>query len=154
MAPPLLKIHIQEVEHIIQSDTHPTKAPKYDLTTGKLLKELPRKGTRAITHIYNAIFRLEYFPSHLKIGQIIMIPKPGKNPRKPTSVPLLSKILEKIILKRLTPILAANNTIPAHQFGFRPKHGTIQQVHRIIRRINNDMEHRRYCTAVFIDISF
>ena len=141
MAPRLLKIQVQEVEHIIQSDTNPTKAPGYDLITGKLLKELPRKGIRAITQIYNAIFRLEYFPTHWKIGQI-MIPKPGKNPSEPTShrpislLPLLSKILEQIILKRLTPILAANNTIPPHQFGFRPKHGTIQQVHRIIHRIN------------------
>jgi hypothetical protein len=85
MAPPLLKIRVQEVEHIIRSDTHPTKAPGYDLITGKLLKELPRKGIRAVTQMYNAIFRLEYFPCHWKIGQIIMIAKPGKNPSKPTS---------------------------------------------------------------------
>jgi hypothetical protein len=106
--------------------------PGYDLITGKLLKELPRKGIRAITQIYNAIFRLEYFPCHWKIGQIIMIAKPGKNPSEPTSytpislLPLLPKILEKITVKRLTPILAANNVIPAHKFGFRPKYGTIQ----------------------------
>jgi hypothetical protein len=68
-------------------------------------------------------------------------------------LPLLSKILEKIILKRLTLILAVNNVIPSHQFAFRPKHGTIQQVHRIIHRINNDLENKRYCTAAFIDIS-
>jgi hypothetical protein len=61
--------------------------------------------------------------------------------------------LEKIILKRLTPILAAHKVIPAHQFGFRPQHGTIQQVHRIIHRINNDLENKRYCTATFIDVS-
>jgi hypothetical protein len=88
-----------------------------------------------------------------------MIATPGKNPAEVTSyrpislISLLSKILEKIILKRLTPILAANKVIPAHQFGFRPKHGTIQQVHRIIHRINNDLENKRYCTAAFIDIS-
>jgi hypothetical protein len=78
MAPPLLKIRMQVVEHIIQSDTHPTNVPGYDLITGKLLKELPRKGIRAITQIYNAIFRLEYFPWHWKIGKIIMIAKPVK----------------------------------------------------------------------------
>ena len=101
MAPRLLKIQVQEVEHIIQSDTNPTKAPGYDLITGKLLKELPRKGIRAITQIYNAIFRLKYFPTHWKIGHIIMIPKPGKSPLEPTShrpislLPLLSKKSEK-----------------------------------------------------------
>jgi len=99
MAPPLSKIHVQEVEYIIRCDTHPTKAPGYDLITGKILKELPRKGIRAITQIFNAIFRLEYFPCHWKIGQIIMIAKPGKNLMEVTSYrsislhPLLSKIL-------------------------------------------------------------
>jgi exonuclease III len=141
MALPLSKIRIQELEQIIKRDTHPTKAPGYDLITGKILKELPKKGLQAITQIYNAIFRLEYFPRHWKIGQIIMIAKPGKNPTEVTSyrpislLPILSKILEKIILKRLTPILTANKVIPAHQFGFRQKHGTIQQTHRIIHKI-------------------
>jgi hypothetical protein len=73
MTTPLRKIRVQEVEHIIQSDTRPNKAPGYDLITGKLLKELPRTGLRAITQIFNAIFRLEYFPCHWKLGQIIMI---------------------------------------------------------------------------------
>jgi hypothetical protein len=158
MAPPLLKTRVKEVEQIIQRDTHPTKAPGNDLITGKLLKELPRKGIRALIKLYNAIFRLGYFPCHWQIEQILMIAKPGKNPTEVTSyrpislLPLLSKILEKIILKRLTPILAANKVIPAHQFGFRRKHGTIQQVHRIIHRINNDLENKRYCTTAFIDI--
>ena len=159
MAPPLSKIRVQKVEYIIQCDTHPTKAPGCDLITGKILKELPRKGIRAITQIYNAIFRLEYFPCHWKFGQIIMIAKPGKNPTGVTSyrpislLPLLSKILEKLILKRLTPILAANNAILSHQFGFRTNHGTVQQVHRLIHSINNDLQKKRYCTAAFIDIS-
>jgi hypothetical protein len=108
MALPLTKIRIEEVEQIIKSDTHPTKAPGYDLITGKILKELPKNGIQAITQIYNAIFRLEYFPCHWKIGQIIMIVKPGKTPTEVTSyrpislLPILSKIREKIILKRHT----------------------------------------------------
>jgi retron-type reverse transcriptase len=88
-----------------------------------------------------------------------MIAKPGKTPSEVTSyrpislLQLLSKILEIIILKRLTPTLAVNKVIPSHQFGFRPKHRTTQQLHRIIHRINNDLENKRYCTAAFLDIS-
>jgi hypothetical protein len=62
MAPPLLKIRVKEVEHIIQSDTHPTKAPEYDLITGKLLKELPKKvseqSRKYITRISDLITSL------------------------------------------------------------------------------------------------
>jgi hypothetical protein len=43
MALPLSKIRIQEVEQIIKHDTHPNKVPRYDLITGKILKELPKK---------------------------------------------------------------------------------------------------------------
>jgi hypothetical protein len=159
MALPLSKIRTKVAEQTIKRNTHPTKAPGYELITGKILKELPKKGLQAITQIFNAIFRLEYFPRHWKIGQVIMIPKPGKNPTEATSyrpislLPLLSKILEKIILKRLTPILTTNNVIPAHQFGFRQKHGTVQQTHRIIHKIYEDLENKSYCTAAFIDIS-
>ena len=159
MALPLQKIRLHEVENIIQHKSHPSKAPGYDLITGKILQELPKKGLRAITQIYNAVLRTEYFPRHWKVGQVIMIAKPGKDPADVTSyrpislLPILSKVLEKLILRRLQPIITDNNLIPSHQFGFRPKHGTIEQVHRIVHRIQDDLENRRFCSAAFIDIS-
>ena len=101
MALPLQKPCISEVKNIIQYNTNPTKAPGYDLLTGTVLKELSQKGIRALTQIYNAILRLEYFPRYWKIGQIITIAKPGKDPTEVTSyrpislLPLLPKTLEK-----------------------------------------------------------
>jgi hypothetical protein len=71
MALPLQKTCTSEVKNIIQFNTNPTKAPGYDLLTGTVLKELSQKGIRALTQIYNATLRLEYFPSYWKIGQII-----------------------------------------------------------------------------------
>jgi len=74
------KIRINEVKNVIQSKIHPIKAPGYDLITGKVLQELSQKGLSAITQIYNDILRIEYFPCQWKVGQIIMIAKPGKTP--------------------------------------------------------------------------
>lgn len=51
------------------------------------------------------------------------------------------------------PIIIEKQLIPPHQFGFRQKHSTIEQVHRIVRKINNKMEAKKYCSAAFIDIS-
>jgi hypothetical protein len=147
MALPLKKkIGISEVQHIIQHKTNPTKAPGYNLITGAVIKELSQKGIRALTQIYNAILRLEYFPRYWKFGQIIMIVKPGKYPTEVTSyrpinlLPLLSKILKKILLRQMTPILKANHLIPNHHFGFRPQHGTIEQAHRLVRKIHEDLQ--------------
>ena len=44
-------------------------------------------------------------------------------------------------------------TIPDHQFGFRRKHTTIEQVHRITNIINRALENKQYSTAAFLNIS-
>jgi len=90
---------------------------------------------------------------------LIMIAKPGKDPTEVTSyrpislLPLLSRILEKLLLQRLKPLLTSQQLIPDHQFGFRPRHGTTEQAHRLVHKIREDFQHKRYCTATFIDIS-
>lgn len=155
---PLQKTRVSEIKHIIQ-EISPKKAPGYDLISGKILQELSLKSLKAITQIYNAILRTEYFPCQWKVAQIIMIAKPGKNPCDLTSyrpislLPVLSKLIEKIILRRLMTIIIDRNLIPSHQFGFRKKHGTIEQAHRLVKKISNDLESKRYCSAAFIDIS-
>jgi len=53
----------------------------------------------------------------------------------------------------MSPILMAKQLIPDHQFGFRPKHGTIEQEHRLMHKIHEDFNNKNFCTANFIDIS-
>jgi hypothetical protein len=158
MALPMKKIQINEVKHI-QYKINPKKSPGYDLINGKILKELSQKGLRAITQIYNAILQTGYFPCQWKVGQIVTIVKPGKHPNDITSyrpinlLPILSKILEMILLQRLTPIIDESKLIPSQQFAFRKEHRTIEQAHRLVYKINNDLESKRYSSAAFIDIS-
>jgi len=88
-----------------------------------------------------------------------MILKPNKSPNDPANyrpislLPILSKILEKILLRRLLPIIEAQEIIPHHQFGFRPHHSTIQQCHRVTDFIASSLELGEYCPGVFLDIS-
>jgi hypothetical protein len=71
-----------------------------------MLKELPKEGFVNLMYIFNAILRLEYWSKSLKIAQIIMIPKPGKNPmdvssyRPINSLLTISKVPEKLIFKK------------------------------------------------------
>jgi hypothetical protein len=159
VALPMKKIRINEVKNAIQNELNPKNAPGYELITRKILKELSQKVLRVITQTYNAILQNEYFPCQWQVGNIIMIVKPGKNPNDITSyfaisrLPILSKTLEKILLKRLTPIIDESKLIPSHQFGFRKEYRTIEQAHRLVYKIINDLESKRYCSAAFIDIS-
>ena len=87
-----------------------------------------------------------------------MLPKPGKNQHQTASyrsISLLlvfSKILEKIIYERLKPTVEKETLIPDHQIGFRNKHSTIKQMHKLVNKILLAIEKKQYCTAFFMNI--
>lgn len=94
-----------------------------------------------------------------KYSLIRMIHKPGKathltSSYRPISLlPVMGKILEKLLLKRISPILLENEMIPRHQFGFRESHSTIQQCHRVVDKIASALERKHYCTGAFLDVT-
>lgn len=140
-------------------NANPKKSPGYDLITNKILQELPESGKRLLTAIYNGITKLRFIPPQWKTAQIIMLLKPDKPPEDPKSyrpislLPIPSKIYESLLLLRIMPIVEQNGLIPDHQFGFRQKHATIDQIHRLITVIDETFESKRYCASVFLDIS-
>jgi hypothetical protein len=124
------------------------------LRTSTTLKELPTIHFQCLTQLFNAMLLHGYFPAQWKVAQMILIPKPGKPPHTPSSywpinlLPIASKVFEKLL-----PLIEDGKLLPTHQFGFRPKHSTIEQTHRFICRINNAIDNRQYCSAAFLDIS-
>ncbi|MGR0295363.1 reverse transcriptase domain-containing protein, partial [Klebsiella pneumoniae] len=91
---------------------------------------LPDRALRKIIHIFNGAFRLKHVPMQWKVAEVIMLLKPDKPANEVKSyrpislLPVLSKLFEKLFLKRLAPILEERNLVPNHQFGFRKKHTT------------------------------
>ena len=135
------------------------KAPGFDLLTADLLKNLPNAAIYQLSKIFNACIKLKYFPTLWKVAEVIMIAKPGKPPNEISSyrpislLPILSKLLEKLFLNRLKPIIARDNLIPSHQFGFREHHSTVDQIHRITDTIEKALESKKVCSAIFLDVS-
>ena len=129
------------------------------MITAEILQNLPSNIIVALTQLYNTCVRLNYIPETWKVSEVIMVPKPGKPPNDVTSyrpislLPILSKILEKLFLMRLMPLITRNELIPNHQFGFRAKHSTIDQIHRITDIVSNAFEEKKVCSAVFLDVS-
>jgi len=149
-------IRPSDVEYEIR-DSPRHKNLGYDLITAEVATQLPKKILLLLKHIFNSNLRLSYFPVLWKFSIIIMIPKPGKPTDSPESyrhislLPLFSKIFERIILKRILPFIEAS--IPNTQFGFRHKHSTIHQVHRLVDKISYTLEKKLICTAAFLDVS-
>jgi hypothetical protein len=124
-----------------------------------MMKELPKKRLVMLTYIFNAMLGISYWPKQLETAEIILILKPGKDPKELTSycsTSLLSKvdkIFEKLLLQRINMDVKPDDRMPPHQFGFRNQHFTVQQTCRIIHTIHQALEDKEYCTSVFLDVS-
>ena len=135
------------------------KAPGFDLITSQVLKNLPKKALLFLQLIINAAIKLRYVPSTWKVAEIIMIPKPGKPPNdvksyRPISLlPIISKLFEIFIQKRIQIYIDRFNVIPNPQFGFRKSHATIDQIHRITDVIEKVFERKEVCSTVFLDVA-
>ncbi|KAL4119135.1 hypothetical protein QTP88_011986 [Uroleucon formosanum] len=147
-----------EVKYTI--DKYPLKkSPGFDLITAEVARCLPKKAIIHLTHIFNSVLRLSYFPILWKYSIIILVPKPNKPPDSISSfrpislLPFFAKILERLLLKRILPSLTTNSVLPDYQFGFRSAHSTIHQAHRVVDSISFALEKKSYCTCTFLDIS-
>ena len=116
----------------------------------------------------NSIFfpTLSHKRHHLRGEKVLNIKRvfrvyvqPGKPTHEDTSyrpislLPILSKIFEKLLLKRLRSDVDLSHQIPGYQFGFRPGHSPNQQVHRVVNKIVTSLEGHTLCTAVFLDVA-
>lgn len=146
----------REVKDIV--DRMPNKAPGHDGIPTRLLKLLPHEHIMYMTALYNAILRTSYYPTEWKQAVVIMIPKPGKNNKFPQNyrpislLPILAKILEKIIHDRLTAFITDNQLIPPEQFGFRMGHDTTMQLVRVTEYIRTSFAWRQTAAAIFLDV--
>lgn len=101
---------------------------------------------------------LTHWPASWKVATVVPIPKPNKPHTNPTNyrpislLNTMSKLAEKIILKRILKFNNKNKIIKPHQFGFRPKHNTIQQIVRIITDTTAEFNKNKVTAMVLLDL--
>jgi hypothetical protein len=137
----------------------PKKSPGPDKINTDMMKNLSKRGIAYLTKLINKSFIFKYVPLLWKKANMTMILKPGKPPDNTSSyrpialLPVLSKIFERIFLTRLKDQITTRKILPDEQYGFREKHGTTEQVHRLVSYITQALEDKEYSPAVFIDVS-
>nr|KAF7412760.1 hypothetical protein H0235_012611 [Vespula pensylvanica] len=67
-------------------------------------------------------------------------------------LPIISKLMEKVILKRLNRHETTSEIIVDYEFDFIEKHNTIQQTTRIVNNINTIFNKRNKTVLLFLDI--
>ena len=128
-------------------------APGIDKVTYSMIHHAPSNIKQRLIHIYNKILSTGRMPQCWKVAEIIAIPKPGQTEAyRPISLlPVISKIFERIILKRLQYVCRPLHT---NTMGFKKKQGTTDAIATFI----NDMtKNKRNCkhdhaVAVYIDL--
>ena len=101
----------------------------HDDIGASLIKSVSSSIINPLTHILNLSLQTGHVPKDMKIAKVIPIFKSGDtksfNNYRPISVlPCFSKILEKIVYKRMTAHLIKHSILYKHQYGFRQNHST------------------------------
>lgn len=147
---------VEEVETAVRR-SKPRKAPGLDGVRSRALISGPPSLISCLVTVFNAVLSLRHFPTSWKVAKIVLFPKPGKsrlfpqNYRPISLLPTISKIFERLLLSRLSPLL--EGFIRPEQFGFRRGHSTTQQ---LVRTVNNliDNANLNLCSvAVLLDVS-
>lgn len=104
----------------------PNKAPGWDRIDGLMIRRLVDSPlfVNYMVHLYNGCLTHGHFPVHWKKGIVrALLKAPDKDPTlahsyRPISLPpTLSKAFERLIRKRLAPIIADQRYATQHQFG-------------------------------------
>ena len=68
-------------------------------------------------------------------------------------LPIVAKLFEKVLLHRMRTIITQRKLLPEFQFGFREKHSTTEQIHRVVHSISQALQNKQYSPTVFVDVS-
>lgn len=99
-------------------------APGPDGITNKALRNLDDESIEQLTAYMNECWNAGAIPNSWKTARIIMIPKPGKrvqidNLRPISLTSCVGKVMEHVVLARLTNYLEDRNMLPHTMLGFR-----------------------------------
>ncbi|XP_046679311.1 uncharacterized protein LOC124366754 [Homalodisca vitripennis] len=129
-----------------------------DEISSRIAKHCKEELLLPLLHITNLSVQLGSFPSRMKTSKVFPLHKRGKkdimdNYRPISLVPTFSKIIERVVLKRLLQFLNANKLLTEYQHGFKKGKSTITALVDLIEDIINNLENGHNATGIFIDMS-
>lgn len=146
-----------EIESIL-GKLKPKHSSGLDGLTPFLFKQCQNQLAYPISLLINKSIATSTVPECLKTAKVVPIYKSKArdkfaNYRPVSLLPTLSKVLEKVIYKRLLHFFDTNKILNSNQFGFRAGHSTIDAVTKLTTDINICLDNKESTLAVFCDLS-
>lgn len=122
-----------------------------------ILKKLPVQAMIMLTIIFNNCINLSYFPTKWKSSVIIPIPKKKSATSitdfRPISlINSVSKILEKVMLNKISTVCDSLNIVQNNQFGFKKYHSTFHALIKFHSDTTTNLNKKEVTAACFLDI--
>jgi hypothetical protein len=123
-----------------------------------MLKSIIGNISCVLSHIFNLSINVSIVPSKLKIAKVTPIFKSGDphnftNYRPISILPATSKLLEKVIYKRIHDFISAHNILSPYQFGFRQKRSTYMAINELYSKIAQNLDNKLHSIGIFLDLS-
>ena len=146
----------QEISDIIESLK--SSAAGHDNIPASLVKQVKSSILEPLRHVFSLSLKTGVIPHELKIAKVIPLFKmdnPGcfSNYRPISILPCFSKILEKIVYKRIISHLNSNEILYKHQYGFRKNHSTCMALIHLVDKIISAQEKGDFVCSIFLDFS-
>ena len=146
-----------EINNIIK-DLKPKTSCGYDDISPKIISKSSPEIAMPLCHIANLSMQHGSFPSLMKLAKVIPIYKKGDknnviNYRPISLLPSFSKILERLIHKRLLNYLISKKILTLSQYGFQPNRSTELAILEFQDRVAKAISSKYFCIGLFIDLS-
>ena len=133
------------------------KATGLDKISGQILKVAANSIAPSLTHIFNHGLISNCFPDEWKMARLVPIHKKGprdliENYRPISVLPVISKIMERILYEQIYQYLSDNSLLTEYQYGFRKMHSTVSALLDSTNSWYVNMDRKMFNLVVLLDL--
>ena len=149
-------VSVTSVYHLLV-ELSTSKATGMDNIAAKVLQMAAPVVAPSLTEIFNMSIDTQQFPSEWKTAKVIPLFKRGQrslldNYRPISILPVVSKLMERILYDQIYEYFNQQNLFSKHQFGFRPYHSTTTTLLNCTNEWYANMDRGLYNLVVFLDL--
>ena len=149
-------VTVDEVKKYIAKS--PSKSCALDPIPTHILKDCMDEVSQVITDIVNKSLSSGHMPDCLKEALITPIPKKAnvtefKNFRPISNLPFISKLIERIVIEKLSEYCAKNNLDENYQSAYRKYHSCETALLQVANTILTNMDNQQVTILTLLDLS-